>query len=251
MVIESKQTTIAYRCPHCGEGVVSAVGMFSLAADMARLKCPCGKSELEKVYSKDGNVRLKVPCLICSGGHSYTLSKNIFFGRDIFVLPCPCSDINIGFIGELNRVKFELSRTELELLEILEENGVDSFAALQGEESDDILTDPQIAEIVLFVIRDLEAENKIYCKCNPAPSKKCDANGCECDANEEKCGEHHCECDAKCDAECGEGERCYDVEFTSDGILVKCAECGASRVVPTDSLLSAHAFLNCDALYLE
>ena len=228
MVIESKQTTIAYRCPHCGEGVVSAVGMFSLAADMVRLKCHCGKSQLELVYSKDGKVRIKVPCLICSTPHSYTVSKSLFFDRDIFVLPCPCSDINIGFIGELNRVKFELSRTELELLQILEENGVDSFAALHGEGEKDILTDPQITDIVMFVIHDLEAENKIYCKCNPAPDgeKKIEP------ADESE-------------------ERCYDVEITDDGIRVTCAECGASRVIPTDSLLSAHAFLNCDALYLE
>ncbi len=227
MVLQTKQTTIAYRCPHCGEGVVSAVGMFSLSADMVKLKCHCGKSELELVYSKDGKVRIKVPCLICPNGHSYTVSKSLFFDRDIFLLPCPVSDVNIGFIGELNRVKFELSRTELELLKILEENGVDSFAALHGEE-EDILSDPQITEIVLFVIHDLEAENKIYCRCNPAPEK-----GAKAPEND------------------SEKEREYDVEITPDGILVTCKECGASRLIPTDGLLSAHAFLNCDALYLE
>lgn len=224
MVIEPKQTTVAYRCPHCGSGVLSAVGMFSLTADMMKLKCSCGKSELEIVYSKDGKVRLKVPCMICPSGHSYTVSRNIFFGRDIFVLPCPVSDINICFMGETDRVKFELSRTELQLLQILEDNGISSFEALHGEE--EILTDPQIAEIVLFVIHDLEAENKIYCKCNPAPvgdKKKTD------------------------DGE----ERLYDVEILDDGIKVTCTECGSSRVIPTDSLLTAHAFLNCDALYLE
>ena len=45
MVISPKQTTIAYRCPVCGTGVISAVGMFSLSADMIKLKCTCGKSE--------------------------------------------------------------------------------------------------------------------------------------------------------------------------------------------------------------
>ena len=127
-------------------------------------------------------------------------------------------------MGETDRVKFELSRTELQLLQILEDNGISSFEALHGEE--EILTDPQIAEIVLFVIHDLEAENKIYCKCNPAPvgdKKKTD------------------------DGE----ERLYDVEILDDGIKVTCTECGSSRVIPTDSLLTAHAFLNCDALYLE
>lgn len=231
MVLESKQTTVAYRCPHCGAGVLSAVGMFSLAADMVKLKCTCGHSELEMVYSKDGKIRLKVPCLICPNGHSYTVSRNIFFGRDVFVLPCPVSNINICFMGSSEHVKFELSRTELELLEILEENGVDSFSALHGEE-EEMLSDPQISEIVMFVIHDLEAENKIYCKCNPAP------------AEGEVRHSHSCE-----DGE--EPERVYDVEIMDDGIRVSCPECGCSRVIPTDGLLSAHAFLNCDALYLE
>ena len=232
MVLESKQTTVAYRCPHCGAGVLSAVGMFSLAADMVKLKCTCGKSAMEIVYSKDGKVRLKVPCMICPGGHSYTVSKNIFFGRDVFVLPCPVSDINIGFMGSTEHVKFELSRTELELLKILEENGIDSFSALHGEEDENLLTDPQIEEIVMFVIRDLEAENKIYCKCNPAPAE----------------GEHRCQCGCE-DGE--EPEHVYDAEITADGIKVSCPECGCSRTIPTDGLLSAHAFLNSDALYLE
>lgn len=230
MVLESKQTTVAYRCPHCGAGVLSAVGMFSLAADMVKLKCTCGHSEMELVYSKDGKIRIKVPCMICPNGHSYTVSRNIFFGRDVFMLPCPISDINICFMGSTDHVKFELSRTELELLQILEDNGVDSFSALHDDEN--LLTDPQIAEIVMFVIHDLEAENKIYCKCNPAPA----------DGDTHHC--HSCE-----DGE--EPERVYDVEIVEDGIKVSCPECGCSRVIPTDGLLSAHAFLNCDALYLE
>ena len=221
MVLEAKQTTLAYRCPHCGAGVMSAVGIFSLTADMMKLKCPCGKSELEVVYSREGKVRLKVPCIVCPGGHSYTVSKNIFFGRDLFVLPCPISDVNIAFMGETNAVKAELSRTELELLELLEENGIDSFSSLH-EDNNDYLTDPQIAEIIMFVIRDLEAENKIFCKCPP-----------------------------KKEGEVEEG--IYDVEILEDGsgIRVSCPVCGAERLIPTDSLLSAHAFLNCDALYLE
>ena len=38
MVLEPKQTTIAYRCPHCGSGVMSIVDFFKLGADMVKLK---------------------------------------------------------------------------------------------------------------------------------------------------------------------------------------------------------------------
>ena len=82
----------------------------------------------------------------------------------MFVLSCPYSDINISFTGETDRIRSELARTELELLDILEANGISSIAALHGEE-EKILTDPQIFDIIMFVIHDLEAENKIFCRC--------------------------------------------------------------------------------------
>ena len=159
MVLNEKRTTVAYRCPDCGGGILSAVGLFNLSADMVKLKCTCGKSELKIVYNRDGTVRLTVPCLICSQPHSFTVNSSLFFSDELFVLPCPYSDINIAFTGEMNTVKAELARTELELLDMLEENGITDFSALHGDEKD--LPDPQILDIILFVIDDLDAEGKI------------------------------------------------------------------------------------------
>jgi hypothetical protein len=95
MVLEPKQTTVAYRCPHCGAGVMSAVGLFNLTADMVKLKCSCGESEMSVVYGKDGKVRFTVPCILCPTPHTFTVSSSLFFGKELFVLPCPYSDINI------------------------------------------------------------------------------------------------------------------------------------------------------------
>jgi hypothetical protein len=117
--------------------------------------------------------------------------------------------------GEINNVKAELARTELELLDILEKSGIDSFEALRREEEKQLFTDPQIFDIIMFVINDLDAEGKIYCKCE------------------------------------NEGEGDFEVEVLDDGIKVSCKRCGASRVIPTDGLLAANAFLNADCLYLE
>ena len=215
MVLNSKQTTVAYRCPHCGAGVMSIVDPFALSADMVKLKCDCGKSEMSVVYSNDGKVRLTVPCIFCPKPHSFVVNSSVFFGKELFVLPCPYSDINIAMTGEINNVKAELARTELELLDILEKSGIDSFEALRKEEEKQMFTDPQIFDIIMFVINDLDAEGKIYCKC-----------------------EH-------------EGEGDFEVEVLDDGIKVSCKRCGASRVIPTDGLLAANAFLNADCLYLE
>ena len=214
MVLESKQTTLAYRCPHCGAGVMTAVSLFHLKGSMVRLKCDCGKSGMEVVLSPDGKARLTVPCIICPNPHRFTVSENIFFGSELFALPCPYSDINICVMGEVNHVKAELSRTELQLLDLMEKNGISSFESLHSE-AEQTVTDPQVLEIVLFVIRDLDEEGKIHCRC---------AEG---------------------------AEREYDAEILPEGVRVTCKKCGATKLIPTDSLLDAHDFLHCDGLELE
>jgi len=212
MILDAKQTTVAYRCPHCGSGVLGMVGMFSLSADMLKLKCACGESEMTILYTKDKKIRMTVPCILCPTPHNFTVNSSVFFKNELFVLPCPYSDVNVAMIGEENQVKAELSRTELELLELLEESGQVNFDALHGEQT---LTDPQIFDVIMFVIRELDAEGKIYCKC------KTDEEGD------------------------------YEAEVLDDAIRVSCKRCGASQIIPTDSFLGAHAFLNADSLHLE
>lgn len=214
MVIQPKHTTVAYRCPHCGAGVMSAVGAFTLTADMVKLKCDCKKSEMTLVRRPDGKVRMTVPCIVCAQPHHFTVSESIFFGKELFVLPCPYSDINLAVMGEINEVKGELARSELELLDLMEKSGVTNFDTYREDEQS--LSDPQILDVVMFVINDLDAEGKIYCKCAPS-----------------------------------DNERSYDVEILEDGVCVSCRKCGAKHVIPTDSRLSAHAFLNADSLHLE
>ena len=229
MLLNEKRTTVAYRCPDCGGGIMSAVGLFNLSADMVKLKCTCGKSELKIIYNRDGSVRLTVPCLICSQPHTFTVSSSLFFSDELFVLPCPYSDINIAFTGEMNAVKAELARTELELLDMLEENGITDFSALHGDEQD--LPDPQILDIILFVIDDLDAEGKIYCRCHPDPAEGASA--------------------AEASDDHGDQASRYEAEVTDEGIKLTCRLCGASTVIPTDSMLSAHAFLNADSVHLH
>ena len=134
------------------------------------------------------------------------------FGRELFVLPCPYSDINIAMMGDTEHVKAELSRSELSLLEMLEKSGLSSTDALRGEQ---ILSDPQVLEIVTYVIREMDEEGRIRCRCE------------------------------------GEGEREYDAEILEGAVRVTCRACGASCEIPTDSLIRAEAFLNADHLDLE
>ena len=244
MILEPKSTSVAYRCPACGSGIMSAVDVFKLAADRVRLKCtnpdctsvkkkdsesPRDNAALDITLASDGTVRLSVPCIFCGKPHVFNVNPNLFYGKDIFMLPCPYSGINICFMGEANHVKAELARNELELLDMLEENGIESFRDLDAEEA--ALPDPQIMDIVTFVIHDLDAEGKIYCKCHP-------------EGSEPKEDDNSFNLAAPYDGD-------YEAELTAKGMRVYCKKCGAEKIIPTNSLISAHDFLNCDSITLE
>ena len=212
MILDPKKTTVAYRCPECGAGVMSVVGLFNLSADMVKLKCDCGASEMTLVYGKDSKVRFTVPCILCPKPHHFTVNSSVFFSKELFSLPCPYSGMNIAVMGETEHVKAELSRSELELLDLLEENGVDGFSALRSEQS---VSDPQIMEILTYMIKELDEEGKISCKCN------------------------------------SDEEGDYELEFLPDSLRISCKRCGASVDIPTGSLIDAHEFLYTDSLELK
>ncbi len=213
MVLDKKETTVAYRCPNCGSWVGSIVGVFSLTADMLRLKCPCGESELTVVHTGDKKIRLTVPCFLCPKPHSFTLSGNAFFDKELLALPCAYSGMDICFLGSGDSVREAEEAADRELGQLIEEaGGTNPFGRKQEEES--VFSDPQILEIVNFVIRDLDEAGEISCRCP-------------------------------------EYEGSYNVEVTQDGVLVTCEHCNAKKLIPVTSTISAQAFLNCDHLELE
>ena len=220
MVLDNKQTTIAYRCPHCGAGVMSEMDIFTLSAPMIKLKCDCGGSEMTVVKQADGRIRMTVPCLFCPKPHSFLISARIFFGKEDFFLQCPYSNMDVCFLGDMDHVKANLARGEYELMNLMEENGISDLSAFReaNTENEAEALDSELTQAVIFVLSELEAEGKIYCKCDH-----------EHEIDEEK----------------------YGFEIFSDGVLVKCRDCGAERKIPTDNSLNTHAFLDASAIYLE
>lgn len=220
MVIEQKQTHIAYHCPHCGTAVLGYVGEFALAADMLKLKCACGKSELTVTYTNDKKVRLSVPCLFCDTPHNFVVTQSLFFEKETFLLGCPYMGVDICFMGKPEALQKELDRSAKELNTLFEENGL-SLPANQSDGNDEdenedadeeLLTDPQVYDIVRFVVSDLSAEGAVKCPC---------------------------------------GIGGYEVEIVSKGVRVYCLECGAERIFPINSVGAAMDFLHCEEIVLE
>jgi len=215
MVLENKETSVAYRCPGCGSWVGSIVGIFSLSADMLRLKCPCGESEMTVVHTEDKKLRLTVPCFLCPRPHTFTVSSQAFFDKGLLALPCAYSGIDIAFLGKSEEVLSAEEESDTELGRLIEEaGGTNPFGRKRAEEASEAFSDPQILEIVNFVIRDLDEAGEITCRCP-------------------------------------EYEGSYTVDVTGDGVVVTCEHCKAKKLIPVTSTISAQAFLNCDHLDLE
>lgn len=216
MVLESKQTCIGYRCSHCGGGVKSIVGVFSLSGNMMKLMCPCGASELTITRTNDGKLRITVPCMLCGKDHSFTISEGLFYNKDSFVYSCPYTGMPLVFIGNHDTVAAGLESSEKELKKILEEMGVDDLGKFFGEldklDEEEKPLDPSLFDAVMYVIKDLMEEGRISCCCD-------------------------------------DGE--YDVAVSDDHVKVYCKSCGASKDIPTDSELAVRAFIETDHLKLE
>lgn len=212
MVLDKKETTVAYRCPECGSSVMSLIGIFSLSADMIRLKCPCGGSQLEVIYTKDKKIRLNVPCFLCPTPHSYVISSQMFFERDLFALPCGYSGLDICFIGRQDKVDAAMKESERELLEMIGDTDIDTLLHSVEHKDRPELSDPQVLDIIMFVIHDLADEGKIHCHCTDG------------------------------------GE--YEAEVADDHMTIRCKKCGDSIDVPTNSLSAANDFLSCEELDL-
>lgn len=215
MVLESRDTCIAYRCPYCGKGVKSMVGVFSLSGDLKKLNCECGLSELRIMRTNDGKLRITVPCIFCDHEHSFVISTKTFFDKDIFLYPCPYSGFDLVFIGTLEAVEKAIEESDDAIRELIKANGLDDLSVLHGDIDREIKNeylDPHLYDIVMYVINDMIDNGKVTCCCD-------------------------------------EGE--YDVAVSDDHVKVFCKNCGASKDVATDSEISARAFIESDGLKLE
>lgn len=241
MILKPLETMLAYRCPKCGECVISPVGSFSLAGDMYKLKCSCGGSEAVLSMTSDDRVRLIVPCIICPNPHNFTVSKKVFFGRELFILECPYSGVAICFTGNAAAIKRAFDGSTKELIEMAglddgederndadvpdddvpDDGGIDAdddgeavYKDLSGRvhrvsgEQTGTGGDSLISGIIDFLIKELVEENAIRCNCKTS----------------------------------ADGE--YSYELCDEGITVRCAVCGAERTFPITSVSAADDWIN-------
>ncbi len=215
MLIGNRKTTIAYRCPHCGGGVLGISADVSLAGGrILKLKCPCGESDMTVSEAKDGKIHLTLPCLLCNTEHRYLVAPSLFYGRELFCLNCAYSGLDIAFSGEEARVSHALEENEKTLRRLFDEAGISSLSLTPRDEDEKkrILPDAEVVDVVRFLVRELEADGQVDCPCH-------------------------------------NGE--YDIEITEEGVRVFCLNCGGEHFFPVYSVESARALLELDRLTLD
>lgn len=217
MILDKKETTIAYRCPVCGVTVTSIVGVFALTGDMLKLRCSCRESELTITYTPDKKIRLNVPCIACPKGHNYVIGQNTFFSRDagVFRLPCSYTGIDVCFIGECSKVSKAVEQSNEELIRMMQEAGLDDLSRIRDDDDINVERDPQIEDIIRYTVSELNDEGKIKCACqNNALAR-------------------------------------FDFRMDGEKVTIFCEECGAYKRIQINGLTAARDFLECDGLILE
>lgn len=219
MLIESKETTLAYRCPECGATVFSLVGIFSLSGDMMKLRCRCGKSETVITYTPDRKLRLCIPCIACPKPHHFVLGQNHFFTKEegVFRLPCPYTGIDICFIGQQQDVLDAVEKSNEELLALLKQSGMKDLSQMRKAPEEDELKseNPILDDVCAYMIRELEDEEAIHCRCP-------------------------------------EGEKGdYSYRIHHGRVTISCTKCKAMALLPMTGVDAAQQFLEITHLNLE
>ncbi len=161
MILQPKDTTLAYRCPRCGSTVFSVVGALALSGDVIKLKCHCGGSELLLENTDDDKLRLTVPCIFCPSPHRYLVSRKLLTSRELFTFPCAYSGVDILFVGSKGTVMKAVEMSDKELAEMID----DTELAHIGDAGDDFYGDEHIRDLIIFVLGDLAEEHHIHCGC--------------------------------------------------------------------------------------
>lgn len=239
MPVRTGKSIIAYRCPVCGTGILSAVGYVRVAEAAGRVTlrcsdpdCPASMTERGDTSfaldilcdSSSGTPKLTfgVPCIFCGKPHVYTASSDLIETRaendGCLSFECPVSGIGLAFTGEENHVKAELAASDLEIMNALGDEGdiskINSF-----NDPEEALPDPEITQMITFLVRDLEEEGKLFCLCS---------------------------FDKDSDA-----PREIEIEPCSAGIRVSCTKCHAAKMIPAQSLAQARAMLEINSLTLD
>lgn len=152
------QITLALQCSHCDKLTLHTLSRFNFSSSYAtKVLCDCGNDLISVSRKSKGQYQLSLLCPICEVRHSYTLAGNTIWSQGEGCLPLTCENTNveIGFIGEMEEVAKCVKRVDLSLKEIAEEFGYDKY-----------FVNADIMYQVLEIVRKTLEAGRISCACS-------------------------------------------------------------------------------------
>lgn len=144
---------IGFICPKCRQSVIVERSVFSLTAAPARIKCPCGGSELQIEYQGD-RFAISSPCVSCGKTHRVNCPERSFLKEKALVFSCARTGLDCCYVGEESRVYAALKRLEQDV-DKLEEKKDESGAFL-----DEIVMTEMLGEL-----KDIASRGGVSCTC--------------------------------------------------------------------------------------
>lgn len=173
MILEPKKTNVAYRCAECGSTVYGIAGAAALSGDMIKLKCSCGKSEIEIKNIGEGKLRITLPCVFCQKSHTFVISKKLLFSRELFTYPCQYTGVDICFFGSDECIREAVSESDEFLSSLLTEEQKEAFLSFGKQES--IQVDEHKRDLIILTLGELAEDHSIICDCGKDGEFLCEA----------------------------------------------------------------------------
>ncbi|MBS7297473.1 MAG: hypothetical protein KIG65_00140 [Eubacteriales bacterium] len=104
--------SIAYICPYCGRLTEKDITLFDLPASGAVFCCSengCGEPIITVNHKKDKYV-FEVLCTACDDRHKFVVSRSGFWRKELMVLTCPQTTVDIMFVGNKQLITEELKK---------------------------------------------------------------------------------------------------------------------------------------------
>lgn len=147
-------TVVALRCPSCGRLEFRGLSIFNFAGTHTwQAECSCG-ALLLSLAKKGKHFILQYHCLMCDAFHNITCRREQLWSRELLLLSCYESDLEVGFIGPREKVQRAVQHHEDSLAGIAENLGFKDF-----------FEQPEIMYQLIAFIYELSENDKVTCGC--------------------------------------------------------------------------------------
>lgn len=113
---------IAAKCSACGKYNIMDINIFNMKIPTS-LRCVCGNKILE-TYVKKGEFNLEMNCITCETNHRYKFKVKDIVEKNINIVTCPTTGMELAFIGKDSYVDDIVKRYMDDMLELLTNLGL-------------------------------------------------------------------------------------------------------------------------------